>query len=114
MRGKGSWLPSRVAGEAGTSFSRVNDGLISTKANLNFEVFADICLVCCVPVEPFADKSTFIDTVLLRRRNEIAHGEDIFVALADLSLLTTETIALMRSFGDALDNHVCLRHYRSA
>jgi hypothetical protein len=69
-------------------FSRVNDDLLNTKANLNFEVFTDICLVCGVPAQPFADKATFIDVVLLRRRNAIAHGEETLVALDDLDELS--------------------------
>lgn len=93
-------------------FSKLNEDLVNTKANLNFDVFSDICLVCCVPVATFSDKGTFIDVVLLKRRNAIAHGEDTFIELGDLDELTNETIALMRAFGDLLENHVYLRSYR--
>jgi hypothetical protein len=89
----------------------VNDDLINTKANLNFDVFADICTVCCVPIQSFVDKATFVDVVLLKRRNAIAHGEDAFVAIEDLDAPTNETIAMMRAFGDALENHVFLKDY---
>ena len=95
-------------------FSRINDDLIATRSNLNFEVFADICLVCSVPLDVFQDEATFIDTILLKRRNAIAHGEETFVDLTDLSDLTSRTIGLMRSFGDSLDNKIALRGYRSA
>ena len=95
-------------------FSRVNEDLVNTKANLSFEVFTDICLVCCVPTAPFVDKATFIDVFLLKRRNAIAHGEDTFVGIEDLDELMNETVAMMRAFGDALENHVYLRDYRSA
>lgn len=94
-------------------FTQVNEDLINTKANLNFEVFSDICLVCGLSAEPFADKSTFIDVVLLKRRNAIAHGEDTMVALADLDTIAQDTIGLMRSFGDALENHVVLQTYKA-
>ena len=94
-------------------FSRVNDDLINTKSNLNFDVFADICLVCGVPTDQFKKKSTFIDVILLKRRNAIAHGEETLVELADLDELTNETISLMRSFGDELENHVVLQTYRA-
>jgi MAE_28990/MAE_18760-like HEPN len=93
-------------------YSRVNDDLINTKANLNSDVFADICLVCGIAVEPFAHKSTFLDIVLLKRRNEIAHGEDTFVAVEDLDEITNETVALMRGFGDLLENRVHLKEYK--
>ena len=95
-------------------FSRVNEELINTKANLNFDVFTDICLVCGLRTQPFADRSTFIDIVLLKRRNAIAHGEDTLVGLDDLGEITSDTITLMRAFGDALENQVLLQTYRVA
>lgn len=95
-------------------FARVNDDLVSTRANLSFDVFRDICLICCVPFRPFEEKSTFIDILLLKRRNAIAHGEDTFIDITDLDELTTETVALMRTFGDALENQVVLQGYKVA
>lgn len=95
-------------------FSRINEELINTKSNLNFEVFVDICLVCGVSSEPFSQKSTFIDVLLLKRRNAIAHGEDTLIALKDLDIIVEDTIGLMRSFGDALENHAVLRTYKAA
>lgn len=95
-------------------FSQINEDLVNTKANLNFDVFSGICLVCGVPAEPFAKSSTFIDLVLLKRRNAIAHGEDTLVALQDLDQIVNDTIGLMRAFGDALENHVVLRTYKAA
>lgn len=93
-------------------FSRVNEDLVNTKSNLSFDVFADICIVCGVPPEALADKATFIDVVLLKRRNAIAHGEDTFVAVQDLDEVCNDTIALMRAFGDTLENHVVLQTYK--
>ena len=107
-------LVDEIIGSSSERYSKVNDDLINTKANLSYAVFADICLVCCVPVSRFEAKSTFIDIFLLKRRNDIAHGENTFIGIEDLNETTTETIALMRAFGDALENHVYLRDYRSA
>jgi MAE_28990/MAE_18760-like HEPN len=95
-------------------FSRLNEDLVNTKANLSFDVFADICLVCGVPMQSFADKATFVDVVLSKRRNAIAHGEDTFVAVEDLDEITSETVSIMRTFGDALENNVCLEAYKVA
>ena len=95
-------------------FSRVNEELVNTKANLSFEVFTDICLVCCVPVQPFAEKATFVDVVLLKRRNAIAHGESTFAAIEDLDEITSQTVTMMRAFGDALENRVYLKLYKAA
>lgn len=93
-------------------FNRVNDDLINTKANLNFDVFADICVVCGVAPEAFSDRATFIDIVLLKRRNAIAHGEDTFVAFDDLDEIANGVIETMRAFGNTLENQVVLQTYK--
>jgi hypothetical protein len=94
-------------------FSRANDDLVNTKSNLNFDVFTDICRVCSVPAAAVEDKSEFVDLFLLKRRNAVAHGEETLVEITDVDQLTGETVALMRTFGDALENQVVLSGYRS-
>jgi len=37
-----------------------------------------------------------------------------FVTVEDLDELTNETVAMMRAFGDALENHVYLKDYKAA
>lgn len=106
-------LIDEILSQGDDRFSRVNQDLVNTKANLSFEVFNDICLVCSISSDTFSDKSTFVDIVLLRRRNAIAHGEDTLVAIDDLDEITNETIGLMRAFGDALENHVVLQTYKA-
>jgi MAE_28990/MAE_18760-like HEPN len=108
------FLVDEILSSSDRRFSKVNEDLVNTKANLNFDVFTDICLICCVPTQCFADKFSFIDVLLLKRRNAIAHGEDAFVAVGDLDELTNETVGLMRAFGDALENHVYLKDYKVA
>lgn len=95
-------------------FSRVNEDLINTKANLSFKIFSDICMVCDVAIEGFSDRSAFIDIFLLKRRNSIAHGEETLIAIDDLDEMVSGTVSLMRAFGDALENHVILRTYKAA
>jgi len=107
-------LLDQILTSEGAHFRRANEDLINTKSNLNFEVFIDICLVCGVPTEHFAKKSTFIDIVLLKRRNSIAHGEETFVAVGDVDDVVNQTIDLMRTFGDSLENFVVLKTYRAS
>lgn len=107
-------LVDEILNSPDLSFSRVNDDIVNTKANLNFDVFTDICLVCSVPIQTFVEKATFIDVILLKRRNSIAHGEETFISIEDIDELTTETITMMRIFGDALENHVHLKDYKVA
>lgn len=94
-------------------FTKLNEDLINTRANLSFDVFTDICLVCGISVEAFDDKSDFINKFLLKRRNSVAHGEDTYIAETDLDDLTNNTISLMRSFGDSLENLVYEKQYKS-
>jgi len=95
-------------------FSRVNDDLVNTKSNLNSEVLRDICQVCGLAFADFEDHIGFIDTILLKRRNAIAHGEDAFIDKSDLDQISNTTISLMRLFGDGLDNIVQLKSYKAA
>jgi hypothetical protein len=67
-----------------------------------------------VPTEYFEDYESFIDSILLKRRNAIAHGEDTFIQKDDLDELAQKTISLMRMFGDALDNIIQLQAYKAA
>lgn len=107
-------LVEEILNSSDRRFSRVNEDLINTKANLNFEVFSDICTVCGVSIEAFSEKAAFIDVVLLKRRNAIAHGEETLVAIDDLDEIANGTVSLMRTFGDALENHVVLQTYKIA
>lgn len=95
-------------------FSRVNDDLINTRSNLNFEVLSNIAIICGLPKDLLQHQSSFIDIVLLKRRNAIAHGEETFVEVADLDMVCDGTISIMRTFGDALENRVVLKQYLAA
>jgi HEPN superfamily RiboL-PSP-like protein len=108
-----SQLIDEILNSSEMRFAKVNEDIVSTKSNLNFRVFSDICFVCSVSTNAFVEKETFVDVLLLKRRNEIAHGKETFLDLGDLDKVTQETIALMRAFGDALENHVYLKDYRA-
>lgn len=95
-------------------FSRVDSDLVNTRSNLSFEVFSEICSVCGLSALDYADYEVFVDVILLKRRNSIAHGEDTFVGIEDLDMLTTRTIDIMRQFGDSLENQSYLKSYRAA
>lgn len=107
-------LIEEILNASSRQFSRPNQDLVNTKSNLSFEVLRDICLVCGVSSKGFDDKADFLDILLLKRRNEIAHGEETFLDFKDLDELTDGTIGLMRAFGDALENQVYLKLYKSA
>lgn len=95
-------------------FSKVNDDLINTKSNLNSDVLRDICLVCGIDDNIFVDHKSFIDVILLKRRNAIAHGEETFIDLGELDSVTEGTIGLMRKFSNELQASAQLGTYRAA
>jgi len=103
-----------VLSASSKKFSRVNDDLVNTRSNLNFEVLKEICLICGIETKDFEEHENFIDSILLKRRNAIAHGEDTFIARDDLDDIADKTIGLMRMFGDALDNTIQLKTYMAA
>jgi hypothetical protein len=107
-------LVDEILFSADKRFSKTNVDLINTKANLNYGVLSDICIVCGLDAEDFSDSETFLDVLLLKRRNEIAHGENTFVAVEDLNDIADRTISLMRSFGDAVENQIATKGYRVA
>jgi hypothetical protein len=95
-------------------YSKANNDLVSTRSNLNSDVFKDICLVCGVDFVSFEAEFDFIDIFLLKRRNEIAHGEDTRVGVDDVDALIDRTLSLMRGFGNAIENRVYLKGYKVA
>lgn len=115
--GKGSLsgkcqLIDEILNSSGNRFSRIHPDLVNTRSNLSFAVFADICLICDLPIKDFRDRETFIDIVLLRRRNAIAHGEEAFIDVSDRDDISNGTIEIMRRFGDAIENHVYCNSFR--
>lgn len=92
--------------------SRIPDGIINTRSNLNSEVLDEICMVCGIDFGLFEDQRSFLDKILLKRRNEVAHGEAIFVDGIDVDEMVDRTLALMRAFRDSLDNSIATSAYK--
>jgi len=107
-------LVDEILGSSDARFSKVNDDLVSTRSNLSSDVFKDICLVCGVSFDQFESDTNFIDVLLLKRRNEIAHGEDTRIAVEDLDDIADRTLRLMRGFGNAVENRVHLGEFRAS
>lgn len=104
-------LVDEIVESSAKRFSRINPNLLNT-GNLNFETFSNICLICGVSPGSFSNMAEFIDLMLLKRRNAIAHGEDMFIDIADREDTVEKTIELMRRFGDAIENHVFTGSFR--
>lgn len=94
-------------------FTYVNDGLVNTKSNLNSEVVSEICLICGVTDAPFIREKDFIDVLLLKRRNAIAHGQAEDVQEGAMDDFVAKVLSLMSNFRDLLENKVCTKSYRA-
>ena len=95
-------------------FSYINPALIDTKANLNTDVLRDLCRICGVPFTDFEQEGTFIDVLILKRRNEIAHGEEVYLKEEEIDDLATRAVNIMRLFRNLLENKIYSRSYMAS
>lgn len=93
------------------SFRFVNKDLINTGSNLKFSVLQDICAVCGLDSNKFSTEEDFIDRILLKRRNAIAHGDEADVAIDEVNDIIQRTIGLMRQFKNELENSIYEKRY---
>ncbi len=92
-------------------FAFINSELIDAKSNLSTDVVNDICLICGVESGYFENKRTFIDKLLLKRRNSIAHGQQELISSTEADGLVREVLALMEHFRTLLENKVYTQSY---
>ncbi len=92
-------------------FGFVHSSLIDTKSNLNTDVIKDICIICAVNSSAFEAHRTFIDVLVLKRRNAIAHGQQEFIQLSEMDDLVSNILALMDHFRSLLENKIYLKQY---
>ena len=97
-------------GTTGT-FRYVNPSLIDTKSNLSTDVIKEICRICSVDPSHFETKRIFLDQIILKRRNAIAHGQPEFIQESEIDGLVAEILGLMQHFRTLLENKVYLKDY---
>jgi hypothetical protein len=98
----------------GARFGYIQPDLIDTRSNLSTDVIRDICLICGVDGAHFEGRRTFIDIIVLKRRNAIAHGQQEYIREADIDDLVADTLALMQHFCSLLENKVYMKTYLAA
>lgn len=92
-------------------FVRINEKLIDTKSNLNSVVLKELCLICGIEYAQFDGEETFIDTILLKRRNAIAHGRYELIEQRDIDEIVSRTLSNMAGFKTLVENKVYLKQY---
>jgi len=98
----------------GERFGYVHPSLIDTKSNLNTDVIRDICIICAVDPSYFEGQRPFIDVLVLKRRNAIAHGQQEFIQIDEIDDLVAGVLALMTHFRNLLENKVYIKAYMAA
>ncbi len=92
-------------------FGYINPALVDTRSNLSTDVIKDICTICAVDSSHFETRRTFIDLLVLKRRNAIAHGQQEFIRVDETDGLVSDILALMSHFRSLLENKVYLKKY---
>jgi hypothetical protein len=104
-------LINDVLDGTGGRFSFINPELIDTKSNLNTNVIKDICAICNVDPSHFEQNRTFLDLLVLKRRNAIAHGQQEFIRVDEIDSLVDTILGLMGSFRNLLENKIYTKAY---
>jgi hypothetical protein len=92
-------------------FAYVNPALVDTRSNLNTDVIKDICVICAIDADQFEQNRPFLDLLLLKRRNAIAHGQQEFIRVDEVDDFVAKVLALMEHFRTLLENKVYLKTY---
>jgi hypothetical protein len=92
-------------------FSYINPNLIDTRSNLNTDVIKDICLICGLDSTHFEDNRAFLDRLLLKRRNAIAHGQQEYITFDEIDDFVSNVLGLLASFRNLLENKVYSKAY---
>jgi hypothetical protein len=69
-------------------------------------VLRDICRVCGIPFTEFEKEDAFINVLMLKRRNEIAHGQEVYLKEGEIDDLSARAVGIMRTFRNLLENKI--------
>lgn len=85
--------------------------VISTASNLSSEIFKEITHILGIDFSPYSTKSVLIDTKLLKKRNEIAHGEYSITDRKGYIELHLEIISMLDIFRNQIENAAINKDY---
>ncbi|EDN66508.1 conserved hypothetical protein [Beggiatoa sp. PS] len=89
-------------------------GVINTQSNLSSLVFEEIASSIGIDPSPYQLKYKLIDESLLKRRNQIAHGEYLDIDSQGYYNLSDEMVALIRAYKTDIENSIALESYKSS
>ena len=90
---------------------KLPEDIISTASNLSSEILKEITHILGIDFSPYSTKSILIDTKLLKKRNEIAHGEYSIFDKEEYIELHVEVIAMLDIFRNQIENAAINKDY---
>lgn len=85
---------------------------ISNIGNLDYDALEQILEFLSLDTSNYASKKQLLDGILLKNRNEIAHGEFVPIDLIGFESLMNEMLLLMRIFKTDIQNFAATKTYK--
>lgn len=85
---------------------------INTESNLTSKVFENIASSLDIDLSAYNTKFNLIDESLVKRRNQIAHGEYLDISSREFGELAGEIVGLMRLYKTDLENAASVESYK--
>lgn len=92
-----------IRSEVDLRFSRLPDELIETGSNLNSARMRSLCILCGVDDSFLDGVEDLVDIKMLKRRNEIAHGEWSRIDFDEVDDLSDRIFDLITTFRNQLE-----------
>lgn len=86
---------------------------IDTESNLSSKCLRKICEQIGIDPHNFATRDKFIDSVILKTRNEVAHGARYHIDESEFSDIGDAIIEMSQTFKNLLENCAVLETYRA-
>jgi len=86
---------------------------IRTGSNLSSEVLKEIICILGLEYDFYETKQKLIDTKLLAKRNQIAHGEYLDLDVEDYAALQKQIITMIDHFKAQIENNASQEKYKS-
>ncbi|MDZ5648000.1 MAE_28990/MAE_18760 family HEPN-like nuclease [Nitrospirillum sp. BR 11828] len=88
-------------------------GVITAQGNLNSDALKDICLNLGIDFSIFNSKATFIDKILIGKRNGIAHGEGWSISYEEVESISDNVINCIDIFKESIERAATSAEYLS-
>lgn len=85
---------------------------VDAESNLNSKILEKILMNIGIKTTTFLTKHQYIDSVILKYRNDFAHGDDEYIDIDQSLDISEKILELMRLYKTEIENAVVLKRYR--